>query len=108
MCLQLCMKYPNPEYIGGAVVSSTHFIGVDESVILSKSTVDKIAKAMVRDHRKDLEGVGESVVTFYISSFSLLSKVENFTEFANTKKALMVDGICMPYIHAQENGDPDV
>ena len=108
MCLQLCLKYPNPEYIGGAVVNTTHYIGVDDSIRLNKATIDKIALAMVNCHRKNLSGIDDNtVVKFYVSSFSHLMNVDKFIDFANTKKALMVDGVCLPYIHAQESGDSD-
>lgn len=108
MCLQLCLRYPHKEYISGAIVNSTHYIGVDESQTLSKSTIDKIASTMTSCHRKNLDQVDEStVLTYYVSSFSHVTKVENFTDFANTKKVMMIDGICLPYIHAQETGEKD-
>ena len=93
MCMALAIKYPHPEYIGDVTVNSTHYIGVDSEVDLNKKLIDQIAETMVQDRRKHLDQCSDkTVLTFFVNSMSKVTEVQNFSDFANTKRLHIVTG----------------
>lgn len=108
MCLCLSLQYPHPEYIGSVQVNSTHYIGVDSSVELNKKMIDKIASSMVSDRRKHLDRCDDkTVVTFFVTSMAKVTEVENFSDFADTKRLLLGDNMSLPFIHAQDQEETE-
>ena len=108
MCLALAIKYRHPEYVGDVTVNSTHYIGVDSGVDLNKKLIDQIAETMVHDRRKHLDQCSDkTVLTFFVNSMSKVTEVQNFSDFANTKRLLLVDNLSLPFIHAQDQEDEE-
>lgn len=106
MCLALAIRYPHPEYIGDITVNTTHYIGVGSDVDLNKKLIDQIAETMVRERRKHLDQCSDkTVLTFFVTSMAKVTEVQNFSDFANTKRLLLVDDLSLPFIHAQDQED---